>query len=56
MDNEMNAVLAGNEEQKEYWHGMIEVLTPIVKSYCTDMGMDGLRTGRADIWWLWFLP
>ncbi|MGA2782663.1 MAG: acyl-CoA dehydrogenase [Smithella sp.] len=39
MDNEMNAVLAGNEEQKEYWHGMIEVFTPIVKSYCTDMGM-----------------
>ncbi len=39
MDNEMNAVLAGNEEQKEYWHGMIEVFTPIVKAYCTDMGM-----------------
>ncbi len=40
MDEEMNAILAGNEEQKEYWHGMIEVFTPIVKSYCTDMGMD----------------
>jgi hypothetical protein len=39
MDNEMNAVLSGNEEQKEYWHGMIEVLTPLVKSYGTEMGM-----------------
>jgi len=39
MDNEVNAKLAGDEAQKEYWHGMIEVLTPIVKSYCTDMGM-----------------
>ena len=40
MDEEMNAILAGNEEQKEYWHGMIEVFTPIVKAYCTDMGME----------------
>jgi alkylation response protein AidB-like acyl-CoA dehydrogenase len=39
MDNEMNAVISGNEEQKEYWHGMIEVLTPLVKSYGTEMGM-----------------
>jgi hypothetical protein len=39
MDNEMNAVLSGNEEQKDYWHGMIEVLTPLVKSYGTEMGM-----------------
>jgi alkylation response protein AidB-like acyl-CoA dehydrogenase len=39
MDNEVNAKLAGKEEQKEYWHGFIELLTPIVKSYCTDMGM-----------------
>ena len=27
-----------NEEQKEYWHGLIEVLTPIVKAYSTDKG------------------
>jgi hypothetical protein len=39
MDNEMNAVLSGNEEQRDYWHGMIEVLTPLVKSYGTEMGM-----------------
>jgi hypothetical protein len=39
MDNEMNAEISGNEEQKEYWHGMIEVLTPLVKSYGTEMGM-----------------
>jgi alkylation response protein AidB-like acyl-CoA dehydrogenase len=29
------------EKQKEYWEGMIEILTPIVKSYATDMGMVG---------------
>jgi len=40
MDNEFNAVLAGDEAQKEYWHGMIEILTPIVKAYCTDRGME----------------
>jgi len=40
MDNEFNAMLAGDEAQKEYWHGFIEVLTPIVKSYCTDRGME----------------
>ena len=40
MDNEMNAVKEGNEEQKDYWHGMIEILTPIVKAYATDMGME----------------
>ncbi|MGA9108727.1 MAG: acyl-CoA dehydrogenase [Smithella sp.] len=40
MDNEMNAVTDKNEEQQAYWHGFIELLTPIVKSYCTDMGMD----------------
>jgi len=39
MDNEQNSILSENEEQKEYWHGFIELLTPIVKSYCTDMGM-----------------
>jgi len=40
MDNEMNAVADKNEEQQAYWHGFIEILTPIVKAYCTDMGMD----------------
>ena len=40
MDNEFNAMIEGNEEQKEYWHGMIEVLTPLVKSYGTEAGMD----------------
>jgi len=39
MDNEVNARVMGNAEQEEYWHGMIQVLTPIVKSYCSDMGM-----------------
>ncbi len=27
------------EEEKEKWSGMIEMLTPIVKSYCTEMGL-----------------
>jgi alkylation response protein AidB-like acyl-CoA dehydrogenase len=39
MDNEVNARVMGNAEQEGYWHGMIQVLTPIVKSYCSDMGM-----------------
>ena len=27
------------DKQKEYWEGMIEILTPVVKAYATDMGM-----------------
>ncbi|MEA3224210.1 MAG: acyl-CoA dehydrogenase [Thermodesulfobacteriota bacterium] len=30
---------ATTDEEKDKWQGMIEVLTPLVKSYCTDMGM-----------------
>ncbi len=30
---------ATNDVETEKWQGIIEVLTPIVKSYCTDMGM-----------------
>ena len=40
MDNEIQATLAKNDEQREYWHGMIEILTPLVKSYNTEKGMD----------------
>lgn len=40
MDKEFSAMIDGNDEQKEYWHGMIEVLTPLVKSYSTEMGME----------------
>ncbi|MBP7232004.1 MAG: acyl-CoA dehydrogenase, partial [Syntrophaceae bacterium] len=39
MDMEFNATLANDEAQKEYWHGMIEILTPLVKAYNTDAGM-----------------
>ncbi|MGD0280275.1 MAG: acyl-CoA dehydrogenase [Smithella sp.] len=39
MDNEINAALSGNGELTEYWHGLIEVLTPLVKAYGTEMGM-----------------
>jgi len=31
--------VAASEEDKEKWMGMIEMLTPIVKSYCTEMGL-----------------
>ncbi|MCK7477896.1 MAG: acyl-CoA dehydrogenase [Candidatus Moduliflexus flocculans] len=40
MDREFNAGLEKNEQDKEYWHGMIEMLTPMVKSYCTERGME----------------
>lgn len=40
MDQEFNAGIENNEQQKEYWHGMIEMLTPMVKSYCTERGME----------------
>jgi hypothetical protein len=39
MDNQFSALVDGNEEQKEYWAGIIEILTPLVKSYSTEMGM-----------------
>ncbi|HPV49728.1 MAG TPA: acyl-CoA dehydrogenase [Smithellaceae bacterium] len=40
MDREFNAGLENNEQEKDYWHGMIEMLTPIVKAYCTERGME----------------
>ncbi|HON58335.1 MAG TPA: acyl-CoA dehydrogenase [Smithella sp.] len=50
MDKEINAMWAlamdpnvnkeEMEKEHEYWHGMIEVLTPIVKAYCTDRGQE----------------
>jgi hypothetical protein len=30
--------VATTDEEKDKWQGMIEMFTPIVKSYCTDMG------------------
>ncbi len=33
------ARIAEDEGEIEKWRGLIEMLTPIVKSYCTDMGM-----------------
>src|SRR5208337_2459834 len=30
---------ASSDEEADKWRGMIEVLTPIVKSYCTEMGL-----------------
>ncbi|HNR50206.1 MAG: Acryloyl-CoA reductase (NADH) [Deltaproteobacteria bacterium ADurb.BinA179] len=31
---------AGDDAEKDKWQGIIEVLTPMVKSYCTDVGDD----------------
>ncbi len=31
-------VIAGDEAEKEKWHGFLEILTPIVKAYCSDVG------------------
>ncbi len=36
MDRE---AIAESDKEKEKWHGCIELLTPMVKSFCTDMGM-----------------
>ena len=36
MDRE---AIAESDDEKDKWHGFIELLTPMVKSFCTDMGM-----------------
>jgi hypothetical protein len=33
-------VLAETDDQKQYWTDLIELLTPVIKSYCTDRGFD----------------
>ncbi|MBT3217560.1 MAG: acyl-CoA dehydrogenase [Proteobacteria bacterium] len=38
LDRERIAKAAGNEEEVAKWNGMVEILTPIVKAYCTDVG------------------
>jgi alkylation response protein AidB-like acyl-CoA dehydrogenase len=53
MDNEINAMWslamdpnANKEElekEKEYWHGLIEVITPVVKAYCTDRAQESIE-------------
>jgi alkylation response protein AidB-like acyl-CoA dehydrogenase len=53
MDNEINAMWseafdtnANKEElakEKEYWTGMIEILTPIVKAYSTDRAQESIE-------------
>jgi len=30
--------IAKDEAEKDKWHGFLEILTPIVKAYCTDVG------------------
>jgi alkylation response protein AidB-like acyl-CoA dehydrogenase len=32
-------LVAENDAEKDKWAGMVEMLTPIVKSYCTEMGL-----------------
>jgi len=48
--------VAATEEDKEKWAGMIEMLTPIVKSYCTEMGLVVNDLAGPDIRRLWLLP
>jgi len=43
MDNMFSALVDGNEEQKEYWSGLIEVLTPVVKAYSTDRAQESIE-------------
>ena len=31
---------AESEEKRDYYHGLIELLTPVVKAYCSDRGFD----------------
>lgn len=39
------AHLAENEDEAKKWDGLIEILTPIAKSYCTDKGLEVCSTG-----------
>lgn len=34
------AEITEDAEKKEFYQGMIELLTPVIKAYCTDRGMD----------------
>jgi len=43
MDNQFSAMVDGNEEQVEYWKGLIEVLTPVVKAYSTDRAQESIE-------------
>ncbi len=43
MDSMFSALVDGNEEQKEYWNGIIEVLTPVVKAYSTDRAQESIE-------------
>ncbi|WP_027358124.1 acyl-CoA dehydrogenase [Desulforegula conservatrix] len=36
---------AANEDDKAKWNGLIEIITPIAKAYCTDKGCEVARTG-----------
>jgi alkylation response protein AidB-like acyl-CoA dehydrogenase len=35
---------ATTEEEKDKWSGLIEIITPIAKAYCTDKGCEVART------------
>lgn len=43
MDKQFEALVDGNEEQVEYWKGLIEVLTPVVKAYSTDKAQESIE-------------
>jgi len=37
--------IAGNEEEKEYYHDLLELLTPIAKTYPSEMGRTSISNG-----------
>ncbi|PID77907.1 MAG: acyl-CoA dehydrogenase [Deltaproteobacteria bacterium] len=39
------AELAGTDEEKDKWQGLIEILTPIAKAYCTDKAVEVASSG-----------
>jgi len=36
----MDVEKCGSDEEKDYYKGLLDLLTPIIKSYCTDKGFD----------------
>ena len=42
--------IAADDAERERWQGLIELLTPVVKAYCTDKAFEVLHPGGADFW------
>jgi len=39
-----------NDAEKEKWHGLLEVLTPIIKAYCSDVGFKVTELAIQVLW------